>query len=259
MPGPTHSLGDPGAGTLRIDIDVDHQRYLTAQRYRAGLWDPSIERARLEPVALDWLRSVIEADQPGRLQTGTTLDDLVGQLQEDLVIMHCPPGSNRLRARAAYVNVNLPSSWCPDCTVGMPFLRIHSPVPNADEFGGDGRRRAAEMLFSGQELVRFVWTLIPDDTLDRRRCHRADSFGERHESRNFDWETTERLFLRVERQVIAPINETASAFLIRVYHTPTDTLDAAQRSVLRAALTAMPDAVRRYKGLPENLDHSSML
>jgi len=94
--------------------------------------------------------------------------------------------------------------------------------------------------------VRYVWTVTPDDRLDRRHCHRDPAHAPSVMS---DWATADRVFLRVERQVIVPIDPRTCAFLIRIHQHPASALTDAQRATVVQALQSMPDAVATYKGL----------
>ena len=254
MPGPTLKFGEPESGTQHIEVDAQYDAYVDAKRGTCGHWHSRELQQQLEPITGIWLARIGEADQPGLLAGANSLDDMVQRIQEDFVIMHRDPYSSATGARAVYVNASFPSGWCPQCTTGMTFMRIHAPVPNADQFGGSGRKEAAVSLFSGEQLVRFIWSLIPDNTLDRRRCQRTGDDVARHASPRFSWADAEQLWLRVERQVIAPIDERTSCFLIRIYHYAIDEFSEPEICLIRDALASMPAAVRRYKGLPEDLD-----
>ena len=89
--------------------------------------------------------------------------------------------------------------------------------------------------------VRFVWTISADDELD----HHPD------QGRRSAWSArTPRGFLRVERQVTAPVPEQpASVFLIRTYLYGFDELSAEQRATLSLALAQMRPEIVRYKRL----------
>ena len=64
-----------------------------------------------------------------------------------------------------------------------------------------------------------------------------------------DWATADRAFLRVERQVIVPIDSRTCAFLIRIHQHPVSELTDAQRATMVQALQSMPETVATYKGL----------
>jgi len=249
MPGPTLRLGDPGAGHLRIEIDDERDEFMSAKRSAVGIWSSAGVRSQLEERVLDWLTRAVECDQPALLDGGESLDQVLAQIQEDVVIMHRGEAAPSISARAVYVNVTFPSGWCPACTCGRSFMSIHAAVPNVDEFDGPGRKAGAELLFGTDDAVRFVWSLTPDAALDRRKCHGNGSTGVRHQSVPVVWDLLDRLYLRVERQVICGIDANTACFFIRVYRYALEDLDSQVRDNIRASISTMPSRIREYKGI----------
>jgi len=199
--------------------------------------------------ALAWMRATLAAEAPAQLARADVdsaarnpFDALGRAVQEDFAVLDRGPDG---AGRTLVVHVCFPSGWRPERLAGASFADIHVPVPSFGKPDAAARSMVSAMIDRGP-YVRFVWTLSVDDALD----HHPDS-GQRA-----PWPTTPpdkgpRGFLRVERQVTVPlVGADASVFLIRTYLYALDTLDAAQRTVVRAALDAMPDEVRRYKGLP---------
>jgi hypothetical protein len=90
-----------------------------------------------------------------------------------------------------------------------------------------------------------VWSLTASDALDR---HPESTPGP-------SWQHASQAFLRVERQIIVPLEtevlaDTRTAlFFIRTYVYPLSRLTAEQRRTLASELEAMPESVRSYKGL----------
>jgi hypothetical protein len=66
------------------------------------------------------------------------------------------------------------------------------------------------------------------------------------------WADATTAWFRVERQVIVPLSDVLSVFLIRVYRHDVRTLTDAQRDVLRRSVAAMDPALAAYKGLSEH-------
>lgn len=171
------------------------------------------------------------------------LDSLALELQEDVVLMSLPAGFAAERARAAYLHVCFPAGWNPSALVGKSFTALHARVPREPGFERADYGGHAALLFQ-QPSLRYVWSLTPDDELDRHP----------HTPRAASWEHTARAFLRVERQLGIPLEPIAdgtlgSLFLLRTYIYPLTRLSASQRDTLCAAVRAMPESLRRYKGL----------
>lgn len=251
LPGPLFMLGDPEAGSRRIEVDRELEAYRSAKGSSRGQWASPDAREQFEQPLRHWLIDLVHDDQPGLLSgADLSLDELAALIQEDLVLMHrSGPEQPAARSQAIYMNVSFPSGWCPDCLLGMSFLSIHAGVPVADEFDGAARVAAAEALFAPGNKVRFVWGLAPDDRLDRRVCHRVGSGRSAHRSLVANWNETAVPWLRVERQVICPLDEQTSVFLIRVYRYEWSSLDEAVQESARQAIESMPASIQAYKGL----------
>lgn len=248
MPGKTYRLGDAAAGTQRIEIDEQLDEYLDAKRTASGHWESDDVRDEFESALTSWLAMAVADAEPELAAANASLNSMISRIPEDIVFMRKPARTPASCAKAIYVNVAFPSGWCPQCVVGKSFLSIHAPVPVHDDFDPLGRRDSADDLFEPTDKVRFVWTLTPDAELDRRRCRLG------HPTKAFSWQTATRLFLRVERQVIAPIDSQTACFFIRIYRYDLDTLNGSVREAIRSSLISMPEAVRAYKGFSEDFD-----
>lgn len=241
LPGPQRKLGHLRAGTTCIEIDaalpayVDAKRLASVHRFSDTTDDEHCVRA--------WLRETLGREHPSHPATAERLDGLVRGIQEDVVIMRRAPAT---APTAVWLHVAFASSWCPACTLGRSFAEIHAPVPALHRFEAAHRARHAETGFvPHQTTVRFVWTLAPDDRLDRRRCadgvHASAPVG--------SWDDATTAWLRVERQVLVPLSDTLGVFLIRIHQHDVRELSRAQRDTLRASLAGMEDALAAYKGL----------
>jgi dimethylamine monooxygenase subunit A len=156
-----------------------------------------------------------------------------------LVIMHCAAGHSPERARALYMHVCFPGGWDPSLLLGKSFPALHARVPYEPGFDRGDRAEHAARLFQAP-LARYVWSVTADPTLDRHpktpRLH--------------DFHSATELFLRVERQIMVPLTEAGtSLFFIRTYVYGRDHLSVEQRSLLAEAISCMPEAMRRYKGM----------
>jgi len=252
MGDPPLPLGDPRAGEQHIEVDDERDRYLAAKKSApaATAWSSDELRMRLQAQVTRWLQSTIDHEHPGLVGAADCLDSMVAALQEDLVVMHRDSEAMLpAQAKAVYANVSLPSGWCPACRLGQTFLAIHGPVPSDAGFGREARVQAAQSLFQGRAMVRFVWTLAPDDALDRRKCERG-----LHASTGASWKSAKSAFLRVERQVIAPLDQKTACFVIRVYTYALRMLGDELVGRVRSSLETMAPSVARYKGFAGNLE-----
>jgi dimethylamine monooxygenase subunit A len=195
------------------------------------------------------LRRSIEGADPelaAELADVSTLDELVGRIQEDVVLMRREAAdANAATATAFYLNVCFPTGWCPRCMLGLRFAQIHGPVPALDDFAA-GRGAWGRYLFDVQRgaTVRFVWTITADDALDRRRCGR----GLHDDAARTSWADAGAAYFRIERQVLVPLTATVGMFLIRIYRQNVASLEPAERERLRQSMDAMDPKLAAYKG-----------
>jgi dimethylamine monooxygenase subunit A len=229
-------------------VDAERPRYLLAKREAPparrviGTDDACAQRAR--SAALAWMRSQLAEEAPEVLASAARdrdardeLDALARSLQEDFCVLSA---GDDYAGRAALIDVRLPSGWRPERLRDASFMSIHAPVPG---FPGDAQaaQSMVRAMIERGPFVRFVWTLTPDARLDRH----PDLIGPA------SWQRAEGVFLRVERQVTVPLTAAkAGLFLIRVYVYPFGELSAEERARTLAALAAMPEPIRAYKGLP---------
>jgi hypothetical protein len=211
----------PGRGPLRIAGATTDQVIQSAERF-----------VRERMLELDAFQS-----EAARLRD-LALDELMFELQEDLVIMHRPEGLAAERARALYMHVCFPGGWDPSQLLGKSFPALHARVPYEPGFDRVERADHAARLFEAP-LARYVWSVTAEPTLDRHP----------KTPRSQDFQAASAVFLRVERQIMAPLQGTTSLFFIRTYVYAADRLSAEQRRVLAAAITGMSEAMRRYKGM----------
>jgi hypothetical protein len=185
--------------------------------------------------AIRFMRETLVAEHGESFGKLRDFSELGLEIAEDFVVLRQTEDGDR----AVLVHVCFPSGWRPERLVGQSFLEIHATIP---EF--DGIRSAAASLVQAMLLrgpyVRFVWTISADDELD----HHPELGRRGH------WSPPTPGFLRVERQITAPLPEAhASLFLIRTYLYRFDELTAEERATLAAALRQMPAAIVDYKGL----------
>jgi hypothetical protein len=246
MPGPQPALADG----QYIEIDEQLAEYQSTKKKLAERWPPcrAADAGRDERAVAAWLRERLDSRLiPLDGNEPPSLDRLVSLIQEDLVIMRKEEGASPDTATACYLNVAFPSGWCPACALQKTFVEIHARVPEDGSFTYRNRPGRAAFLFKKEPTVRFAWTVTPCKSLDRRHCHATPDHGT---APPISWrEDVRNVYLRIERQVIAPIDKRLSVFLIRVYIYDVIELTAEKRSRLRANVISMTPEVAAYKGL----------
>lgn len=254
MPGIQPRLGDRRVGATCFELDDDAARYLAEKR---RLWSyrrpAALDVASEVGTVLGWLRTTMAAEHPAvadRFAGLTSLDEAMLGVQEDLVVMRRAPGDDPAAATAVYLHVSFPTNWCPECALGRTFLELHEPVPALQAFQATNRTRLARGLFDARRITaRFVWSLTPDARLDRLRCAAGI-----HPSVPTRWDEASTAWLRVERQVIVPLSDVLSLFVLRVYHADVRGLPPDQRATLRRSVAGMEPELAAYKGLAANAE-----
>ena len=259
-PGPGGYVGVPGGVSLaEFCLDVDTQRADYLAQKRAIAQQPERGPIRLNSGAAAAAISGVESfvrtlmlelpefcSRKAQLQA-LSLDELLFELQEDLVIMHLPSGHAPERTRAAYMHVCFPGGWDPAQLLGKSFPALHARVPYEPGFDRDQRADHAAFLFQ-KPLARYVWSVTAERTLDRHP----------KTPKHVTWGNADAVYLRVERQIMVPLpNDSANAaehgivsmFFIRTYVYAREQLTAAQRSEVANAVENMSEPMRRYKGM----------
>lgn len=175
------------------------------------------------------------------------LDWLGRQLQEDLLLLDGAVAGTPLVAG----HLCFPAGWCLDDKIGQPFLAIHGPVPGFAERVGRPAGLLLQRLKPGRPAGRVGWGIVADGDLDHAP---ATAARRRHAARGItSADAGGRCFLRLERQTFSRLPRTgAILFTIHTYRAPLAAVIAeepARARHLAAALSAMPPALRDYKGL----------
>lgn len=245
-----------GGSLAEFCLDVDSQRAIYLAQKRSIAARPERAPMRIPgEVALAAIRGgesflrarMLElpafAGEGERLQA-LSLDELLFELQEDLVIMHLPAGHAPERTRAVYMHVCFPGGWDPSQLLGKSFTALHARVPYEPGFDRTERAEHAAFLFRAP-LARYVWSVTAEPTLDRHP----------KTPKRVTWSSPDAvsLYLRVERQIMVPLPITehggAALFLIRTYVYDREQLSIVQRSTLADAIENMSEPMRRYKGM----------
>jgi dimethylamine monooxygenase subunit A len=232
-----------------FQVDTQREAYLRAKRCvpcdRHVIDGDDLEAVTARAAALEFMRATLHQEYPDVLAEADAdahardgFEALARAVQEDFAVL---AAGSRPGGRIVALDVRFPSGWRPERLGGLSFGAIHEPVPGLLANDAAARSMTRAMVERGP-YVRFVWTLSADDRLD----HHPDTHA------RTPWGAAQTLFLRVERQVTAPLPAAcASVFLIRTYHYAAHELSREQRDDLCEALRVIPPEVRSYKNLPE--------
>lgn len=127
-----------------------------------------------------------------------------------------------------------PASWSLHQKIGRNMLRIHEPVDRYDDGIAKRVNRVMDVLQRGNAVWRANVLCYNDPELHQPRLE--------HERRPFD--PTAPVWVRVERQSLKRLTETATVFAIHTYLVPLEKLTPEQSATL-------PDNVRRGGSMGE--------
>lgn len=162
---------------------------------------------------------------------------------EDICLLEKINGAYRLTA----ASLCSPSNWKLEEKMGETLDMIHGPVPGYEDVLASRVNRLFDQLQPHKPLLRYNWSLQPDNEL----FWRADLPGT---AADLDPTSPDKRFWRVERQTLRRLPNTgAIVFAIRISLHSVAAMDAYPefRSAIGAILASLPEAQKRYKGLAD--------
>ena len=141
-------------------------------------------------------------------------------------------------------SVCFPSSWAFEEKIGKPIDVIHSPVPTLNDKFASRISLILEKIPKGEGWARDNWGLSADDRFNHHPALNLETLDSSTDP--------SKAFLRVEKQVIAPLPKTkSSVFGIRVKIHPLSSVveDNEARAGLIESLETMSDEIAKYKNI----------
>jgi len=163
-------------------------------------------------------------------------DTLSLQVQEDICVMEISESNSTLLA----AHLCAANHWSAREKLGMDMLALHQYVPGFSKENREPNQLVAGLYNKTQPYVRFAWGLSEQPTLNQHPMLTPNDKSP----------IDEKVWLRIERQVIYPIPDTdLMLFTIRTYFRDCDTLDKQQRISLISAINSMSDDTLKYKNI----------
>ncbi len=161
-------------------------------------------------------------------------------VQEDLCLIRPDPAGPVLEAAV----LCFPSRWRLQEKLGRPLAAVHGPVPFYAERLAAPVDRFMGALRAGRVAMRMNWSLADDAALFQPGPSAPTDPPITPE------QAGTRLFYRMERQTFRRLEASGRVlFTIRVHVHPLARL-APQAARLAAAIRALPEATKAYKGIP---------
>jgi len=163
-------------------------------------------------------------------------DALALQVQEDICLMQVTDSSSKLMA----AHLCAANHWSAHDKLQMDMPGLHKYVPGFADDNRDPDKLLQGIANKIESYVRFAWGLCEHAILNQ---HPNKPPTPMHKS-------DDRLFMRIERQVIWPIaNTDMLLFTIRTYFRDCAELAPEQRSSLMSAVNSMSEATLKYKNI----------
>jgi len=162
-------------------------------------------------------------------------DLLALQIQEDICVMQIGDSNTRLIA----AHLCAANHWSAREKLGMDMLALHQQVPGFSDENREPHQLMAGLHNKAQTYVRFAWGLNEHPILNQ------------HPKLEMNHSPTgEKIWLRIERQVLAPIPDTnLMLFTIRTHFSDCGALEEQQRHSLVSAINSMSDETLSYKNI----------
>jgi hypothetical protein len=141
--------------------------------------------------------------------------------------------------------VCFPSGWSLQEKIGKSLFLTHAPVPGLNDDLGANISKLLSRIEAGQFFQRTNWGLTGAAELDQHPRRKIPAIAPEADP--------QRVYLRIEWQVLTAISAAALLFGIRVFHVPIEEVKSSSELGSRLArnLETMPDAVAQYKRLDQ--------
>jgi dimethylamine monooxygenase subunit A len=187
-----------------------------------------------------WLavRDFVQGLEPA---ADTTSLDLLGRSWEPDFVILDRAAPHQVRGGC----VCFPSGWSLREKIGKSLFLTHAPVPGLNDDLGANISKLLSRIDVGQFFQRTNWGLTGAVELDQHPRHQIPAIAADADP--------QRVYLRIEWQVLTAISAAALLFGIRVFHVPVEEMKSFSELALRLArnLETMPDAVAQYKRLDQ--------
>ena len=184
------------------------------------------------------VRGFVNGLEPG-VDT-TSIDSLGRSWEPDFVILD-RAAPHQVRGGC----VCFPSGWSLREKIGKSLFLTHQPVPGLNDDLGANISKLLSRIEAGQFFQRTNWGLTGAAELDQHPRHKIPGIPTEAD--------LQRVYLRIEWQVLTAISAAMLLFGIRVFHVPVEEVKSSPELASRLArnLETMPDAVAQYKRLDQ--------
>lgn len=171
------------------------------------------------------------------------VDFLISQVPEDFSVWKMTDGKEWL----ALIHLSSPNHWDARSKIGKSFLASHEPIPHIDAISKAAPKMFEQIQKRGA-VERFAWGVATDDRLNHHPEPPPEISPEEWKGRSFN-QLDPKLFVRMERQTLFPIDEKLIGFTIKTSFTDVRTLPLEDLELISSSIAGMDESILKYKGL----------
>lgn len=171
------------------------------------------------------------------------VDFVISQVPEDFSVWKMKDGKEWL----ALVHLSSPNHWDARDKVGRSFFDAHLPIPHIDPVSKAAPKLFEQIIKKGA-FERYAWGVATDDRLNHHPEPPPGVSIDEWKGRSFD-PAHPKLFIRMERQTLFPINSELIGFTIKTKFSDVSELPADDIKLIIQSIEGMDEKILRYKGL----------
>lgn len=177
------------------------------------------------------------------------VDFVISQIPEDFSVWKMDNEKEWL----ALVHLSSPNHWDARDKVGRSFFDAHLPIPHIDPVSKAAPKLFEQIIKKGA-FERFAWGVATDDRLNHHPEPPPGVSIDEWKGRSFD-PSLPKLFIRMERQTLFPINEAMIGFTIKTKFSDVSGLPPEDIKLIIQCIEGMDEKVLRYKGLLQDKEN----
>ncbi len=176
------------------------------------------------------------------------IDYLISQVPEDFSVWKMDDEKEWL----ALIHLSSPNHWDARNKIGKSFFASHESIPHIDVISKAAPKMFEQIQKRGA-VERYAWGVATDDRLNHHPEAPPGISDEEWKGRSFN-NLDPKLFIRMERQTLFPIDEKLIGFTIKTSFVDVASLPVEDHKLIYQAISGMDQAILHYKGLITDRD-----
>ena len=202
----------------------------------------------------DHLKARLHTDRPGfkldeSFKARDPVDFVISQVPEDFSIWKMKDAKEWL----ALIHLSSPNHWDAREKVGRSFFDAHLTIPHIDPVSKAAPKLFEQIIRKGP-FERHAWGVATDDRLNHHPEPPPGVSEEDWRGRSFD-PAHPKLFIRMERQTLFPINSEMIGFTIKTRFSDVSQLPKDDIKLIIQCIQSMDENTLLYKGLKQDKEN----